>query len=179
MSRIGKLPVTVPSGVEIAVSDENVVTVKGPKGTLNEQIDPSVKVEVQEGVATISATNESKFANAQQGLVRSLINNMVIGVTEGYAKKLLIKGVGYRAEKQGDKLVMQLGFSHPIEMKDPEDITVEVNNPTELVVKGISKQNVGNYAAVIRAWRKPEPYHGKGILYEGEQIRRKVGKTGK
>lgn len=179
MSRIGKLPVTVPSGVEIAVSEENLVTVKGPKGTLSEQIDQSVKVEMQDGVATISATSESKFANAQHGLARSLVQNMVTGVTEGFSKKLLIKGVGYRAEKQGDTLVMQLGFSHPVEMKDPEGISVEVKSPTELVVSGASKQKVGNYAAVIRAWRKPEPYDGKGILYEGEHVRRKVGKTGK
>jgi large subunit ribosomal protein L6 len=179
MSRIGKLPVTVPSGVEITVSEKNLVTVKGPKGTLSEQISDRINVEVKEGIAVLSVKDESKYTGAQHGLARSLVHNMVVGVTDGYQKKLVIKGVGYKAEKKGDMLVMQLGYSHPVEMKDPEGITTEVNTPTELVVKGSSKAAVGNYAAVIRQWRKPEPYGGKGIAYEGERIRRKEGKTGK
>lgn len=179
MSRIGKLPVTVPSGVEITVSEKNLVTVKGPKGTLSEQISDKIKIEVKEGTTVLSVKDDSKYAGAQHGLARSLVHNMVVGVTEGYQKKLIIKGVGYKAEKKGDVLVMQLGYSHPVEMPDPEGITIEVNTPTELVVKGASKAAVGNYAAVIRKWRKPEPYGGKGIAYEGEQIRRKEGKTGK
>lgn len=179
MSRIGKLPVTVPSGVDITVSEKNLVTVKGPKGTLSEQISDKIKVEVKDGTAVLSVKDDSKYAGAQHGLARSLVHNMVVGVTEGYQKKLIIKGVGYKAEKKGNVLVMQLGYSHPVEMPDPEGITTEVNTPTELVVKGASKAAVGNYAAVIRKWRKPEPYGGKGIAYEGEKIRRKEGKTGK
>ncbi|MDD2294935.1 MAG: 50S ribosomal protein L6 [Eubacteriales bacterium] len=179
MSRIGKLPVTVPSGVDITVSEKNLVTVKGPKGTLSEQISDKIKVEVKDGTAVLSVKDDSKYAGAQHGLARSLVHNMVVGVTEGYQKKLIIKGVGYKAEKKGNVLVMQLGYSHPVEMPDPEGITTEVNTPTELVVRGASKAAVGNYAAVIRKWRKPEPYGGKGIAYEGEKIRRKEGKTGK
>lgn len=178
MSRIGKLPVTVPSGVEIAIDEGNLVTVKGPKGTLSERIDELVNIEVKDGSCVVSTERTTKYAGAQHGLARSLVQNMILGVTEGYEKKLLIKGVGYRAEKQGDKLVLQLGFSHPVELDDPEGITVEVVNPTELIVRGISKEAVGNYAAVIRAWRKPEPYDGKGIHYENEHVRRKAGKTG-
>ena len=179
MSRIGKLPVTVPAGVEITVSDSNLVTVKGPKGTLCQQISKLISVENENGVITLKAANESREANMQHGLARSLVHNMVLGVTEGFQKKLEMTGVGYRAEKKGDTLIMQLGYSHPVEMKDPEGITTEVPSQTEILIKGADKDKVGNYAAVIRAWRKPEPYKGKGIHYAGEYIRRKEGKTGK
>lgn len=179
MSRIGKLPVTVPSGVEITVSVANLVTVKGPKGTLNEQISDKIKMELIDGSFILKTKDDSKDTGAQHGLARSLVNNMVIGVTEGYEKKLTMQGVGYKAEKKGDLLVMQLGYSHPVEMKDPEGITTEVTSPTDITVKGASKAEVGNYAAVIRKWRKPEPYNGKGIRYVGEIVRRKEGKTGK
>ncbi len=179
MSRIGKLPVTVPSGVEITVSAANLVTVKGPKGTLNEQISDKIKMELIDGSFILTTKDDSKDTGAQHGLARSLVNNMVIGVTEGYEKKLTMQGVGYKAEKKGDLLVMQLGYSHPVEMKDPEGITTEVTSPTDITVKGASKAEVGNYAAIIRKWRKPEPYNGKGIRYVGEIVRRKEGKTGK
>ncbi len=179
MSRIGKLPVTVPAGVEVSVSDTNLVTVKGPKGTLSEQISEKIKVEVEAGQVKCIPVNEDRLTNAQHGLARNLINNMIHGVTEGYEKKLEMQGVGYKAEKKGNTLVMQLGYSHPVEMPDPEGITVEVTSPTELTVKGANKALVGNYAAKIRAWRKPEPYKGKGIRYVGEYVRRKEGKTGK
>jgi len=179
MSRIGKLPVTVPSGVEVSVSASNLVTVKGPKGTLSEQISELIKVEVADGKAVLTAKNDSTEANAQWGLARSLVNNMVHGVTEGYEIKLEMIGVGYKAEKKGKDLVMQLGYSHPVIMPDPEGIEVVVTSPTELTVKGASKELVGNYAANIRKWRKPEPYKGKGIRYVGEYVRRKEGKTGK
>ena len=179
MSRIGKLPVTVPAGVEITVSDSNLVTVKGPKGTLSQQISKLIKVENENGTLTFTSSNESREANMQHGLARSLVHNMVVGVTDGYQKKLEMTGVGYRAEKKGNTLIMQLGYSHPVEMVDPEGITTEVPNQTNIVVKGASKEQVGNYAAIIRAWRAPEPYKGKGIHYVGEHIRRKEGKTGK
>ncbi len=179
MSRIGKLPVTVPAGVEVTVSDKNLVTVKGPKGTLSAQISPIIKIEEKDGSIRLTPANDSREANMQHGLARSLVNNMVHGVTQGYEKKLEMTGVGYRAEKKGNTLIMQLGYSHPVEMVDPEGITTEVPNQTNIVVKGASKEQVGNYAAIIRAWRAPEPYKGKGIHYVGEHIRRKEGKTGK
>ena len=179
MSRIGKLPVTVPAGVEITVSDKNLVTVKGPKGTLSAQISPIIKLEQENGELKFTPANESREANMQHGLARSLVNNMVHGVTQGYEKQLEMTGVGYRAEKKGNTLIMQLGYSHPVEMVDPEGIVTEVPNQTNIVVKGANKEQVGNYAAIIRAWRAPEPYKGKGIHYVGEHIRRKEGKTGK
>lgn len=179
MSRIGKLPVTVPSGVEITVSEKNLVTVKGPKGTLSEQISNKIKMEMKDGFFLLSTKDDSRQTGAQHGLARSLVNNMVIGVTDGYEKKLTIKGVGYKAEKKGNVLHMQLGYSHPVEMPDPEGISTEVTMPTEIIVRGASKALVGNYAAVIRKWRKPEPYGGKGIRYFGENVRIKEGKTGK
>ena len=179
MSRIGKLPVTVPAGVEVSVSASNLVTVKGPKGTLSEQISPMIKVEVKDGQIVLALASDDKEANAQWGLARSLVKNMVNGVTNGYEKKLEMLGVGYKAEKKGNTLVMQLGYSHPVEMTDPEGITTTVTSPTEITVSGASKELVGNYAANIRAWRKPEPYKGKGIRYVGEYVRRKEGKTGK
>lgn len=179
MSRIGKLPVTLPAGVEVKISDSNLVTVKGPKGELQEQISNLVKLEIKDGVLTVSRDSDDKDHRCAHGLCRSLINNMVVGVSTGFEKRLAIQGVGYRAEKKGNTLVMALGYSHPVEMKDPEGITTEVPSPTEVVVKGIDKAVVGNYAAIIRAKRPPEPYKGKGVRYANEVVRRKEGKTGK
>lgn len=178
MSRIGIKPITLPAGVEVSVSDKNVVTVKGPKGELQEQISSLLTVEIKDGVVTVSRSSDAASHRAQHGLARTLINNMVVGVTEGYAKKLQLVGVGYKAEKKGKTLVMQLGYSHPVEMEDPEGIETEVPDATTVIVKGINKAQVGNYSANIRAWRRPEPYKGKGIKYDGEVIRRKEGKTG-
>ena len=178
MSRIGIKPITLPAGVEVKVDSNNVVTVKGPKGELQEQVSKLLNVEINDGVVKVTRDDDSAEKRAQHGLARTLINNMVIGVTEGYSKKLLLVGVGYKAEKKGKKLIMNLGYSHPVEMEDPEGIETEVPDATTVVVKGISKQQVGNYSANIRAWRRPEPYKGKGIKYDGEVIRRKEGKTG-
>lgn len=178
MSRIGRKPVVLPAGVEVTVDANNVVTVKGPKGQLQEQVSELIKVEVKENEVLFTREADSREERSQHGLARTLVNNMVIGVTQGYEKKLLLNGVGYRAEKKGNKLVMGLGFSHPVEMEDPEGITTEVPDATTVIVKGINKELVGNYAANIRAWRKPEPYKGKGIKYDGEFIRRKEGKAG-
>ena len=164
MSRIGIKPIVVPAGVEVTV-DGNVVTVKGPKGQLSQEISKNM-------------TDDNRLNRGQHGLARTLINNMIIGVTTGFEKKLQLVGVGYKAEKKGDTLVMNLGYSHPVEMKDPEGITTECPSQTEVTVKGIDKALVGNYAANIRAWRKPEPYKGKGIKYVDEVIRRKEGKAG-
>ena len=179
MSRIGKLPVTVPAGVEVTISDTNLVTVKGPKGCLSEQISNNIKAELKDGAISFTVINCVKGADAQHGLARTLVNNMVYGVTNGYEIKLQMIGVGYKAEKKGNTLVMQLGYSHPVEMVDPEGITTEVTSPTDITVKGANKALVGNYAANIRKWRKPEPYKGKGIRYIDEVVRRKEGKTGK
>ena len=178
MSRIGRKPVTLPAGVEVQVDDKNVVTVKGPKGEREQQVNERIKVEVGEGEIRLSRPTDNRNDRAQHGLSRALIQNMVTGVTSGYEKKLQIIGVGYRAEKKGNKLVMNLGFSHPVEMEDPEGITTETPDANTVVVKGIDKALVGNYAANIRSWRKPEPYKGKGIRFEGERVRRKEGKTG-
>jgi large subunit ribosomal protein L6 len=178
MSRIGNKTIALPAGVEVKVDDKNLVTVKGPKGELTQQIDPRIKVAVEGTEVVVTRPTDNRTDRAQHGLSRTLIFNMVKGVTDGYEKKLQIIGVGYRAEKKGNKLVMNLGFSHPVEMEDPEGITTEAPDANTVVVKGIDKALVGNYAAVIRAWRKPEPYKGKGIRYEGEHVRRKEGKTG-
>jgi large subunit ribosomal protein L6 len=177
MSRIGIKPIVVPAGVEVTV-DGNVVTVKGPKGQLSQEISKNMTVEVEEGTIKVSRPDDNRLNRGQHGLARTLINNMVIGVTQGFEKKLQLVGVGYKAEKKGDTLVMSLGYSHPVEMKDPEGITTECPSQTEVTVKGIDKALVGNYAANIRAWRKPEPYKGKGIKYVDEVIRRKEGKAG-
>jgi len=179
MSRIGKLPVNLPAGVEVKVDSNNVVTVKGPKGQLSEPISKHIKVEIEDGVVNVTRDGDNKSSREQHGLARTLINNMVMGVTAGYEKKLQLVGVGYKAEKKGKTLVMNLGYSHPVEMEDPDGITTEVTAPTEVIVKGIDKALVGNYTANIRKWRRPEPYKAKGIRYEGEVIRRKEGKTGK
>jgi len=176
MSRIGKRIITVPEGV--TVTEENgVVIVKGPKGELRQEMLKDITMKQENNEITLERNNES--AKAMHGTMNALITNMIIGVTKGYEKGLEIIGVGYRFNVQGKKLVINAGYSHPVEMEDPEGITVEVPNQTELVVKGIDKQLVGNYAAKIRDWRKPEPYKGKGIKYAGEYIRRKEGKTGK
>lgn len=178
MSRVGRKPVTLPAGVEVKVDGKNLVTVKGPKGQLEQQIDERIKVEVKENEVILTRPTDNRKDRAQHGLARSLVNNMIVGVTQGYARKLEIIGVGYRAEKKGKKLVMNLGFSHLVEMEDPEGITTETPDANTVVVNGIDKALVGNYASNIRKWRKPEPYKGKGIRYEGERVRRKEGKTG-
>ena len=179
MSRIGKLPISVPGGVTITVDDGNTVTVKGPKGTLTEKISPDMMIEQDNGVLHVKRPSDDKQHRALHGLTRSLIHNMVVGVTEGFAKNLEIEGVGYRAQLQGSKLVLNMGYSHPVEFEAPEGISFEVPAPNRITVKGISKQQVGQMAADIRAVREPEPYKGKGIRYAGEYGRRKEGKTGK
>ena len=177
MSRIGRKPVVVPAGVEVIVNG-NVVTVKGPKGQLEQEISKNLTVEVKEGEVVVTRPSDNREDRSQHGLARTLINNMIIGVTQGFEKKMQLIGVGYKAEKKGKTLVMNLGYSHPVEMVDPEGITTEVPSATEVIVKGADKALVGNYAANIRAWRKPEPYKGKGIKYVDEVIRRKEGMTG-
>jgi large subunit ribosomal protein L6 len=179
MSRIGKAPVNVPSGVEVSVADRTI-TVKGPKGTLSRAIPGEIEVTVDGGVLTCTRPNDERRNRAQHGLTRSLVNNMVLGVTEGFKKNLEIVGVGYRAEAQGPSaLRLNLGFSHPVNVTAPEGITFEVPVPTQIVVNGIDKEVVGQVAADIRSIRKPEPYKGKGVRYAGERILRKAGKAGK
>lgn len=179
MSRIGLKPIEIPAGVEIKISEDNLVEVKGPKGQLSQQIDSEMEIKIEDGVLTIARPSELKRHKSLHGLSRTLIYNMVVGVTEGYQKSLEIVGTGYRAAKQGNKLVLTLGFSHPLELEDPEGIEVEVPAASQIIVRGINKQQVGNYASKIRDYRKPEPYKGKGVKYTDEVIRRKVGKTGK
>lgn len=179
MSRIGLEPINIPNGVEIKVNDDNFVEVKGPKGQLSEQIDRDMEIKIEDNVLTIARPDDSKKHRSMHGLSRTLVDNMVVGVTEGYSKTLEIIGTGYRAAKQGKKLVLTLGYSHPLELEDPEGIEVEVPAQNKIIVRGIDKQRVGNYTANIRAYRIPEPYKGKGVKYEDERIRRKVGKTGK
>ena len=178
MSRIGRAPVAIPAGVEINVADNNVVTVKGPKGTLTQQFNANMTITVEGNVVTVARPNDLKENRALHGLTRSLLNNMVVGVTEGYKKTLEVNGVGYRVALEGNKLVMNLGFSHQVIMEAPAGITVEVPNPNQIIVSGFDKQLVGQFAANIREKRPPEPYKGKGIKYSDEVIRRKVGKTG-
>jgi large subunit ribosomal protein L6 len=175
MSRIGKKPIPIPSGVEVEISPGSVA-VKGPKGRLEERINPEITVVQEDGAVTVSRPTDRADHRALHGLTRSLVANMVIGVTDGYERRLEIQGVGYRAAMRGSDLEMQLGFSHPVAVKAPEGISFEVPQPTQIVVRGISKQQVGEIAAQIRKWRPPEPYKGKGIRYEGEQVQRKVGK---
>lgn len=177
MSRVGLKPIELPAGVEVK-TEGNVVFVKGPKGELQEAISKLITTKIDGNVVTFSREGDSNEERAQHGLARALVANMVIGVSEGYEKKLEIQGVGYRAEKKGSKLVLSLGFSHPVELEDPEGITTEVPSQETIIVKGIDKAVVGNYAAQIREWRAPEPYKGKGIRYEGEYVRRKEGKAG-
>ena len=179
MSRIGVKPINIPANIEVNINKDNYAIVKGPKGTLEQQLPKSMIIEVQGTELTVSRPSEIKEHKSLHGLTRTLINNMVIGVTDGYQKVLEIVGVGYRAQKQGSKLVLMLGFSHPVEMEDPSGLETVVEGTNKIIVKGIDKQQVGNYAAVIRDWRKPEPYKGKGIKYSDEVVRRKAGKTGK
>lgn len=178
MSRIGIKPIQIPAGVEVTVDENNNVTVKGPKGELHQSINEDLKITVEDGVVTVSRPDDGRILRSQHGLARTLINNMIEGVEKGFEKKLLISGVGYTASKQGNKLVLKLGYSHPIEMEDPEGITTETPDANTIVVKGADKAQVGNYAAIIRAWRKPEPYKGKGVMYDGEVIHKKEGKSG-
>ncbi|MDR4053923.1 MAG: 50S ribosomal protein L6 [Senegalimassilia sp.] len=178
MSRIGKQPVTVPAGVDVKI-DGHIVTVKGPKGELTREFNPMMTISQEGEEIIVSRPDDSREARSLHGLTRTLIHNMVEGVSNGYQKKLQLVGVGYRAALKGKDLEMQLGFSHPVLVQAPENITFEVPSQTEIVVSGISKEQVGQVAANVRAWRKPEPYKGKGIRYEGEHVRRKVGKAGK
>lgn len=179
MSRVGRLPITIPQGVQFNISDSNLVTVKGPLGELSEQIDKDIKITIDGETLTVTRPSDNKRHRALHGLTRALINNMVIGVTQGFEKKLKIVGVGYKAAKNGKKLELSLGHSHPVVMEDPEGITTELPSATDIIVKGINKQLVGNYASKIREWRKPEPYKGKGVRYVDEYVIRKEGKTGK
>ena len=179
MSRIGRMPIAIPSGVTVEVAENNKVTVKGPKGTLERVLPEAMDIKVDGEEVVVSRPNDLKKNKALHGLTRTLIYNMVIGVTEGYEKKLEVNGVGYRAQKQGKKLVLSLGYSHPVEMEDPEGIETVLDGQNKIIIKGIDKEKVGQYAAEIRTKRAPEPYKGKGIKYEDEVIRRKVGKTGK
>ena len=178
MSRIGRAPITVPAGVEIKVDANNHITVKGPKGTLERDLVPQIKVEVAEGVINVTRPNDEKQNRSLHGLTRTLVANMVTGVTEGYKKTLEVNGVGYRCTKEGKKLVMNIGFSHPVNVEEIDGITIDVPNPNTVVINGIDKQKVGQFAADVRAKRPPEPYKGKGIKYSDEVVRRKEGKTG-
>ena len=178
MSRIGRLPVVVPAGVTVEVKENNYVVVKGSKGTLERNLPVEMDIKVEDGQVVVTRPNDLKKMKALHGLTRTLIHNMVVGVSDGYQKVLEVNGVGYRAQKQGKKLVLSLGYSHPVEMEDPEGLETTVDG-NKITVKGISKEKVGQYAAEIREKRRPEPYKGKGIKYADEVIRRKVGKTGK
>ena len=179
MSRIGRAPITVPAGVEITVSENNHITVKGPKGTLERDLVPQIKVEVDAGTIHVTRPDDEKTNRSLHGLTRTLVANMVHGVTEGFSKTLEVNGVGYRAAKEGKQLVLNVGYSHQIEVEDTADVETEVPNANTVIVKGIDKQKVGQFAADIRAKRPPEPYKGKGIRYTGEYVRKKEGKTGK
>ncbi len=178
MSRIGRAPITIPAGVEVKVEDNNHIIVKGPKGTLERTLVPSMSVEIDGGVLHVKRPNDNKENRSLHGLTRTLINNMVEGVTKGFEKKLEINGVGYKAAKEGKNLVMNIGFSHQVIMPETEDIQIDVPDANHIIVKGIDKQKVGQFAAEVRGKRPPEPYKGKGIKYDYEVIRRKEGKTG-
>ena len=177
MSRIGRAPITVPAGVEVKVDGQHV-SVKGPKGALEMNVAPTMKVEVEAGVVRVTRPNDDKMNRSLHGLTRTLINNMVVGVSEGFSKTLEVNGVGYRASKEGKNLVLNVGYSHQVIMPETEDIQIDVPNPNQIIVKGIDKQKVGQFAAEVRGKRPPEPYKGKGIKYDHEVIRRKEGKTG-
>lgn len=185
MSRIGKKPITIPKGVDIKVAEGNYVTVKGPKGTLEQQLPPAINIQQENGVLSVSRPSDGREHRALHGLTRSLLANMVVGVTDGYQRVLEISGVGYRASREGQNIVLQVGFSHPIRVVPPAGVTFEVidrrsaNEPQQVVIRGIDKQIVGEEAAKLRALRPPEPYKGYGIRFRGEQVRRKAGKTGK
>ena len=179
MSRIGRLPVAIPEGVTVEIAENNKVTVTGPKGTLVRELPVEMEIKKEDNTIVVTRPNDLKKMKSLHGLTRTLINNMVIGVTEGYQKVLEVNGVGYRAAKAGNKLTLSLGYSHPVEMEDPEGIETVLEGQNKIIVKGISKEKVGQYAAEIRDKRRPEPYKGKGIKYADEVIRRKVGKSGK
>ena len=179
MSRIGRMPIAVPAGVTVTIAENNLVTVKGPKGTLERVLPAEMTIKQEGAEIVVTRPNDLKRNKSLHGLTRTLIKNMVVGVTEGYEKVLEINGVGYRAAKQGKKLTLSLGYSHPVEMEDPEGVTTVLDGQNIIKVHGIDKEKVGQYAAVIREKRGPEPYKGKGIKYQTETIRRKVGKTGK
>ena len=179
MSRIGRMPIAIPAGVTVTIAENNKVTVKGPKGTLERVLPEELTIKEEDGHVVVSRPNDLKRMKSLHGLTRTLINNMIVGVTNGYEKVLEVNGVGYRAAKQGKKLTLNLGYSHPVEMEDPEGIETVLDGQNKITVKGIDKEKVGQYAAEIRDKRRPEPYKGKGIKYVDEVIRRKVGKTGK
>ena len=179
MSRIGRMPIAIPAGVTVTIAENNKVTVKGPKGTLERVLPEEMDIKEEDGHIVVTRPNDLKKMKSLHGLTRTLINNMVVGVTNGYEKVLEVNGVGYRAQKQGNKLILSLGYSHPVEMTDPEGIESVLEGQNKITVKGIDKEKVGQYAAEIRDKRRPEPYKGKGIKYADEVIRRKVGKTGK
>ena len=179
MSRIGKLPITVPAGVTVTVDEDNTVTVKGPKGTLTQAVNRDITLKQEGNVLTLERPSDAKPHKAMHGLYRSLVHNMVVGVTEGFSKTLEVQGVGYRVQKQGKDLVMNLGYSHQVIVSDTDDIKIEAPNANTIVISGIDKQKVGQFAAEVREKRPPEPYKGKGIRYAGEFVRRKEGKAGK
>lgn len=178
MSRIGKVPITVPPGVEVQL-DGNLIRVKGPKGTLERRLHPDMQVSIANGKIEVKRPSDEKVHRALHGLTRTLIANMVAGVTQGFEKRLEIQGVGYRAAKQGNKLVLTVGYSHPVEIETPPNIEIEVPAPNKITVRGIDKEKVGQVAAAIRSVREPDPYQGKGIRYEGEYVRLRAGKAGK
>jgi large subunit ribosomal protein L6 len=178
VSRIGKLPIEIPNGVEIKI-DQGVVRVKGPKGQLEQKVDPGMILEIKEGFLNVERPNNERNWRSLHGLTRTLLNNMVVGVTQGFSKALQIEGVGYRVEQKGKGIQLALGFSHPIYFVPPGDITINIPSPTRIEVSGINKVLVGQVAAKIRSFRPPEPYKGKGVRYEGEVVRRKAGKTAK
>lgn len=179
MSRIGRKPIAIPAGVEVKVDADNTVTVKGPKGTLVQKIHPNMEVKVDGAVVTVSRPDDEKMNRSLHGLSRTLISNMVDGVTKGFSKELEVLGVGYRVEKKGKELVMNLGYSHQVIMPEIEGISIECPGPNRIIISGPDKQKVGQFAAEVRAKRPPEPYKGKGIRYVGEVVKKKVGKTGK
>jgi large subunit ribosomal protein L6 len=179
MSRIGRQPIAVPAGVTVDIAENNIVTVKGPKGTLVRELPAEMEIKKDGEEIIVTRPNDLKKMKSLHGLTRTLINNMVVGVTEGYKKVLEINGVGYRAAKAGNKLTLSLGYSHPVEMIDPEGVETTLEGQNKIIVSGIDKEKVGQFAAEIRDKRRPEPYKGKGIKYDNEVIRRKVGKTGK
>ena len=178
MSRIGRKPITVPAGVTVTLGDANVVTVKGPLGTLTQQFNANMQLSLDAGVLTVARPDDEPASRAAHGLTRTLLENMIVGVSTGYSKTLQIVGVGYRCALQGKNLLLNLGYSHPITVEAPEGITFEVPDTNTIIVKGYDKQVVGQIAAVIRSKRKPEPYHGKGVKYSTEVVRRKAGKAG-
>ena len=178
MSRIGKMPISLPAGVEVTLGEGNLVTVKGPKGSLTQKLSDKITLSKEDGVINVSRPNDEKENRALHGLTRTLLNNMVVGVTEGYKKELDVNGVGYRVAKEGKKLTMNIGYSHPVVVEETEGITIEAPTPNKIIISGIDKQKVGQFAAEVRGKRPPEPYKGKGIKYADEVIRRKEGKTG-